>query len=67
VTYIVDESGRERVPGIKPERAWTYWRARAKRDKLNAERLFPSYRWEVVKEGRRWLVVAFQNYARSVP
>ena len=66
MTYVTVE-GRDRVPGIEPDlRTWFYGRALRRRDKLNERRIFPSYRWEVVKDGSRWLVVAFQNYARPV-
>lgn len=38
-----------------------HWRARRAVRRLNAERFAPSYRWGIVKEGGRWLVVAKQN------
>ena len=61
--YIVHES-MDRLPG-KPDFV-TRFHSRAVRRcrKLNAARIFPSYRYGVVKEGGRWAVVAFQNYAR---
>jgi hypothetical protein len=45
----------------------TRFRGRAQRraDRLNAKRVFPSYRYEVVREGGRFLVVAMQNVARK--
>jgi hypothetical protein len=55
----------ERLSGA-PELV-TRFRGRAERRarSLNAQRLFPSYRYAVVREGRRWLVVAMQNRAVS--
>jgi len=46
----------------------TWFRGRAERRaaRLNAQRIIPSYRYEVVREGRRWAVVAMQNIARPV-
>ena len=38
-------------------------RALRRARKLNAQRIFPSYRYEVVHAGGRWHVVAFQNVA----
>jgi hypothetical protein len=45
----------------------TRFRGRAQRraDRLNSRRAFPSYRYEVVREGGRYLVVAMQNIARK--
>lgn len=40
------------------------WRAVRRMRQLDAGRLVPFYRYEVVPEGRRWAVVAFQNVAR---
>lgn len=55
----------ERVGDGKPIlRTRSYGKAARKRDRLNAQRIIPSYRYEVVKDGGRWAVVAFQNYAR---
>lgn len=54
-----------RVPGIPCDLRTRYeWRARRRCTKLNALRIIPSYRWEVVWDRGRWEVVAFQNYAR---
>jgi hypothetical protein len=45
----------------------TRFRGRAERKaaKLNSIRVFPSYRYEVVRERGRYLVVAMQNIARK--
>lgn len=65
MTYIIEETS-ERVGDGKPAlRTWSYRRAWRRRDELNAQRLFPSYRYEIVKAGSRWEVIAFQNRARS--
>lgn len=40
------------------------WRADRRARKRNAERLEPTYRWGVVRNLRRWEVLAFQNVAR---
>lgn len=42
-------------------------RAEHRRDRLNARRVVPFYRWEIVRENRRWTVAAFQNRARPKP
>lgn len=56
-----------RVRNIAPDLC-TRFRRRAERRarKLNEARIFPSYRWEVVKAGDRFFVVAFQNVAELV-
>lgn len=41
-------------------------RADAACGRLNAGRRVPSYRYEVVREGRRWAVYAFQNVLRKI-
>lgn len=48
--------------------ARTFFRGRAERiaRHRNAQRLLPSYRYEVVREGRRWTVVPFQNQLQPV-
>lgn len=50
-----------------PPELRTRFRGRAERraDRLNSQRVFPSYRYEVVREGGRYLVVAMQNIARK--
>ena len=70
MTYVVEET-KERVGDGKPAlRTRSYRRAMRRRDKLNAQILFPSYRYEVVavsygaRWGARWEVVAFQNRAK---
>jgi len=40
-------------------------RALRKAANLNSARIFPSYRYEVVREDGRYLVVAMQNVARK--
>jgi hypothetical protein len=68
MTYILDETGRERVGDGRPAlRTWSYRRAMRRRNRLNGLVAFPSYRWEVVKDGNRWDVIAFQNYLREEP
>lgn len=54
-----------RVP-VPPELV-TRFRGRAERRarKRNAQRVFPSYRYEVVREAGRFAVVAMQNIARK--
>lgn len=42
------------------------WRAERRARRLNAVRYADSYRWEVVNSGRRYAVVAMQNYLRRV-
>ena len=61
---IVTQETPDRVKGIKPDLR-TRIRARAERRArtLNAQRIIPSYRWEVVEEDGRYVVVAFQNVA----
>jgi hypothetical protein len=41
----------------------SFSRSRAERfaRRRNAERLAPSYRYEVIREGRRWAAAVFQN------
>jgi hypothetical protein len=48
--------------------ARTFFRGRAERiaRRRNAQRFLPSYRYEVVREGRRWAVVPFQNQLQPV-
>lgn len=56
----------ERVGDGKPELVTRFaWRALRRRDRLNAQRVFPSYRYEVEHEHGRWIVVAKQNVARA--
>jgi hypothetical protein len=43
------------------------WRARRRAAKLNARRTLLSYRYEVVHDGRKYSVVAFQNVAFPTP
>lgn len=64
--YIVHES-MDRLPG--PPDLVTRFHGRAVRRcrKLNAGVIFPSYRWGVTREGNRWAVVAYQNYAKPKP
>ena len=62
--YAVEETD-ERVVGYPPDLVTRFrWRADRRCRKLNARRLVPFYRWEVV-EGLtgRWMVVAMQNVA----
>jgi hypothetical protein len=67
VTYVI-ETSQERVGDGKPAlRTRFYSRAIRRRDKLNAQRIIESYKFEVVKDGNHWEVVAFQNYLRAVP
>jgi hypothetical protein len=55
----------ERVPGFEPDLSTRFrWRARRRMQKLNARRIFPTYRWGVVRDSGRYHVVAFQNVAR---
>jgi hypothetical protein len=42
------------------------WRAERRARDLNASRVILSYTCRVVRERGRWVVVAFQNYLRSV-
>jgi hypothetical protein len=62
--YTVHES-MDRLPGSPDFVTRFHSRAVRRCRKLNARRIFPSYRYGVVREGRRWAVVAFQNYAVS--
>lgn len=57
----------ERVAAIESDLI-TRFRSRAERrkGKLNAQRLAPFYRWEVVCEDERWAVIAMQNVAKAV-
>jgi hypothetical protein len=41
------------------------WRAESWASKGNAGRIIPSFRYEVVREGRRWAVIAMQNVRRT--
>lgn len=43
------------------DRYWRRSKAERRQKKLNRDILAPSYRWCVVKDGRRWTVVAKQN------
>lgn len=53
--------------GHGPEaRSWFRWHADRVCARLTAGRLIPSYRYEVVREGRRWAVYAFQNVLRKL-
>jgi hypothetical protein len=52
-----------RIPHTTDLRTLFLSRANRRVQKLNARRMFPSFRWEVVREGRRYSVVAFQNVA----
>lgn len=66
MTYVVDETA-ERVGDGKPNlRTRSYRRALRRRDKLNAQIIFPSYRYAIVKDGSHYEVIAFQNRARPV-
>jgi hypothetical protein len=55
----------QRVGDGKPEFV-TRFKSRAERKaaSLNASRVFPSYRYEVVREDGKWAVVAMQNVAK---
>ena len=56
----------ERVAAIKPDLVTrSRWRAERRRRHLSKYVIFPSYRWEVVREGNRWAVVAMQNVAKA--
>lgn len=56
----------DRVPGFAPDLETRFFRRAVRRAaKLNAQRMLPTYRWGIVRDGRRWCVVAFQNRARS--
>ena len=64
MSYVVEESD-ERVVNVEPAlRSRFRWRAEGCARHMNKMRVFPSFRWEVVKEEGRWAVVAYQNYAR---
>lgn len=64
MTYYRIEHTPERVGDGKPALTTrSYRRAMRRRDKLNRRIIFPSYRYDVVKDGARWLVIAFQNRA----
>ena len=70
MTYVITET-KERVGDGKPAlRTRSYRRALMRRDRLNEQIMFPSYRYEVVaasygsRWGVRWEVVAFQNRAK---
>ena len=56
----------QRVTGSLDLVTWFRGRAERRAARLNAQRIIPSYRYEVVREGRRWAVVAMQNIARPV-
>lgn len=57
----------ERVAAIEPDLVTRFrGRAERRRRKLNAQRLFPSYRWEIEHTPNgRWAVVAMQNRAMA--
>ena len=63
--YFIEET--DIVVGDGRAELRTRFRGRADRRarKLNAKRIFPSYRYEVVGVGGRWEVLALQN--RAVP
>lgn len=57
-----------RVPHAHPDLVTRFrWRAERRARRMNAARIFPSYRMEVVRERGRWHVVAFQNRAVRAP
>lgn len=41
-------------------------RAQKRAARLNEGRVFPSYRYEAVREDGRWVVAAFQNVLRKI-
>lgn len=62
--YTVVETG-DRVKSVPAAGRYRWlWRAARRRDKLNAQRRMPSYRYEVLRDGKHWLVVAMQNVAK---
>ncbi len=64
--YLVFKT-HERVGDGKPDLVTRFhWRAVARCARLNDQRVVPFYRYEVVREGGRWAVVAMQNVARPV-
>ena len=65
-TYLVEETD-ERVASIDVAlRTRFKWRAERKAKWRNEGRRVPFYRWEVQREGKRWVVVAMQNRAMGV-
>lgn len=58
--------GMHPVPGFAPDLKTRFrWRAERRARLLNAQRIFPSYRYEATRTGNRWWVIVYQNYARS--
>jgi hypothetical protein len=58
----------ERVGDGKPACVTRFkWWAEREARRYNGHVIFPSYRYEVVREGKRWAVVAFQNRALASP
>jgi len=66
MSYAVDQTN-DRVKAIEPDLVTRFrWRAERRRSKLNAQRMVPFYRWEIVPQSGRWAVVAFQNVTRPL-
>ena len=64
--FLIEETDA-RVGDGRPELVTRFWgRAERRARKLNALRVVPFYRYEIVRENGRWAVVAMQNVAGAV-